>query len=217
MALGLVALTAAGSAVAAAASGCRFCGPPTLLARCSASWMVSRVLPRVPVLPWGRVCEGHRRTDGGRALERRQVVARDDRDHGSDGGRRLLRLEGRLHGRRARSGRCIDPRGCWRRAGTARAVAALKSFRPIGGTGEASSTVSPALPRVHDHRRRGYLKDGKTEVTLAERWNGTEWSIQRTPQPAGAVDSGLSASRAHRRVSAPPWGRSTARRVLTRP
>ena len=30
-----------------------------------------------------------------------------------------------------------------------------------------------------------------TSMTLAERWNGTSWSIQRTPNPAGATSSSL--------------------------
>ena len=36
----------------------------------------------------------------------------------------------------------------------------------------------------------GYYKNSSgTVVTLAERWNGTEWSIQSTPNPAGATES----------------------------
>ena len=34
---------------------------------------------------------------------------------------------------------------------------------------------------------------GIDTTTLAERWNGTSWSIQPTPNPAGAADSSLSA------------------------
>ena len=43
-------------------------------------------------------------------------------------------------------------------------------------------------------------------VTLAERWNGTSWAIQPTPNPTGAKSSGLMACRARRRPPAPPSG-----------
>jgi hypothetical protein len=32
-----------------------------------------------------------------------------------------------------------------------------------------------------------YLNSSRTEVTLAEAWNGTSWSIETTPNPSGAV------------------------------
>ena len=32
----------------------------------------------------------------------------------------------------------------------------------------------------------GFYSNATTTVTLAERWNGTRWSIQTTPNPAGA-------------------------------
>ena len=32
----------------------------------------------------------------------------------------------------------------------------------------------------------GYHSNGTTDVALAERWNGTKWSIEHTPTPAGA-------------------------------
>jgi hypothetical protein len=38
----------------------------------------------------------------------------------------------------------------------------------------------------------GYYFDGSNYLTLAEAWNGTSWSIQSTPNPAGATFSGLS-------------------------
>ena len=37
----------------------------------------------------------------------------------------------------------------------------------------------------------GYYASGSTYVTLAERWNGTKWSIQHTPNPTGAPGSWL--------------------------
>jgi hypothetical protein len=41
----------------------------------------------------------------------------------------------------------------------------------------------------------GYYKNSsKVKVTLAERWNGTEWKIQTTPNPTGASASSLSAT-----------------------
>lgn len=36
-----------------------------------------------------------------------------------------------------------------------------------------------------------YENSSKVDVTLAERWNGTEWSIQSTPNPTGAKQSQL--------------------------
>jgi hypothetical protein len=38
----------------------------------------------------------------------------------------------------------------------------------------------------------GYINSGGTHVTLAERWNGTSWAIQVTPNPSGAKASFLS-------------------------
>ncbi len=37
----------------------------------------------------------------------------------------------------------------------------------------------------------GYENSSKVDVTLAERWNGTEWAIQSTPNPSGARQSHL--------------------------
>jgi antitoxin (DNA-binding transcriptional repressor) of toxin-antitoxin stability system len=37
-----------------------------------------------------------------------------------------------------------------------------------------------------------YTNSSGTQLTLAERWNGSEWSIQSTPNPAGAKASSLS-------------------------
>jgi hypothetical protein len=36
----------------------------------------------------------------------------------------------------------------------------------------------------------GYYKNSsEVVVPLAERWNGTEWKVQSTPNPAGAAES----------------------------
>ena len=37
----------------------------------------------------------------------------------------------------------------------------------------------------------GYYYNGTTYVTLAERWNGTKWSIQQTPNPTGGSGNQL--------------------------
>src|SRR5205823_6314005 len=39
----------------------------------------------------------------------------------------------------------------------------------------------------------GYVTSSGIEVTLAERWNGTIWAIQPTPNPTGAKSSQLAA------------------------
>jgi hypothetical protein len=49
-----------------------------------------------------------------------------------------------------------------------------------------SCTSATACTAVGGSRSAG------TEVTLAERWNGTGWSIQSTPEPSGAQSSELS-------------------------
>jgi hypothetical protein len=54
----------------------------------------------------------------------------------------------------------------------------------LGGVSCSSSTVCTGV---------GYDKNSAgTDVTLAERWNGSEWSIQSTPNPSGATESELS-------------------------
>ena len=37
----------------------------------------------------------------------------------------------------------------------------------------------------------GSTSTSTTTVTLAERWNGTTWSIQTTPNPTGGSSAGL--------------------------
>jgi hypothetical protein len=53
-----------------------------------------------------------------------------------------------------------------------------------GGVSCTSSTICTTT---------GYYKNSSgIRVTLAERWNGTEWAIQTTPNPTGATESNLS-------------------------
>lgn len=65
----------------------------------------------------------------------------------------------------------------------------LKISTPIGGTESqlygVSCSSKSACTAVGD-----YVKDG-TVVALAERWNGTKWSLQRTPNPTGNRSSEL--------------------------
>lgn len=51
----------------------------------------------------------------------------------------------------------------------------------------------------------GYENSSKTQVTLAEYWNGTEWKLQTTPNPTGAIESHLNGCHARRRSPAAPW------------
>jgi hypothetical protein len=68
------------------------------------------------------------------------------------------------------------------------------SIQPIpsvpGATGSSLNGVSCATPSactaVGSSTGRGGI-----EVTLAEHWDGTSWSVQRTPNPRGAVQSTL--------------------------
>ena len=57
---------------------------------------------------------------------------------------------------------------------------------PSGSLAVVSCTTISACTAV-GHR----LNSGGTEVTLAERWNGKEWTLQETPNPTGAKGSGL--------------------------
>jgi hypothetical protein len=53
----------------------------------------------------------------------------------------------------------------------------------LAGVSCTSSTACAAVGR--------YDNSSSVEVTLAERWNGSEWSIQSTPNPTGAKSSWL--------------------------
>src|SRR5207245_8482353 len=62
-------------------------------------------------------------------------------------------------------------------------VGALTS--ELAGTSCISSTSCEAVGL--------HLTAAGAEVTLAEVWNGTSWSVQPTPNPSGALGSSLSA------------------------
>lgn len=53
----------------------------------------------------------------------------------------------------------------------------------LNGVSCSSSTACTAVG--------GYKNSSKVEVTLAERWNGTEWKVEATPNPTGALASHL--------------------------
>jgi len=61
---------------------------------------------------------------------------------------------------------------------------------PSGGTTSqfsgVSCTAATACTAV------GTYTNGATQLTLAERWNGSSWAIQTTPNPSGATSSQLS-------------------------
>ncbi len=59
------------------------------------------------------------------------------------------------------------------------------------GTSE-SELLGVSCPSASECTTVGYYKNGSgTELTLAERWNGTEWSIESTPNSGGASGSRL--------------------------
>ncbi len=58
---------------------------------------------------------------------------------------------------------------------------------PTGSLSSVSCSAAEACTAVGH-----YINGVGTEVTLAERWNGKEWSLQETPNPAGAKSSSLS-------------------------
>ena len=62
---------------------------------------------------------------------------------------------------------------------------------PAGATGSSLSAVS--CPSATACTAAGsYTNSAGTQVTLAESWNGTTWTIQATPKPAGSTGSSLS-------------------------
>jgi hypothetical protein len=61
---------------------------------------------------------------------------------------------------------------------------------PSGATAVYLSGVSCAS--AHACTAVGEYQGGTVYRTLAERWNGTKWSIETTPNPAGAIFSALS-------------------------
>jgi hypothetical protein len=66
---------------------------------------------------------------------------------------------------------------------------------PSGGAGTGgitilsgvSCTAATACTAVGD-----YYNSSATDLTLAERWNGSSWKVQPTPNPSGATGSSLS-------------------------
>jgi hypothetical protein len=69
----------------------------------------------------------------------------------------------------------------WSIQRTANPTGALNSF--LAGVSCASATTCTAVGDYTNH--------ASTTVPLAERWNGSRWSIQRTPKPTGATFSEL--------------------------
>ena len=57
---------------------------------------------------------------------------------------------------------------------------------PAGGSGSILNGVSCTSARACT--AVGDYFNGTASVTLAERWNGTRWSIRHPPNPAGASD-----------------------------
>lgn len=60
---------------------------------------------------------------------------------------------------------------------------------PTGGTNSVLYSVSCVSASACT--AAGDYANGMTSMTLAERWNGTKWSIENTPNPTGAADSFL--------------------------
>src|SRR5690242_7134762 len=61
---------------------------------------------------------------------------------------------------------------------------------PNGQLAAVNCTSTSACTAVGD-----FTNGSGTQVTLAERWNGTSWSTQATPAPTGATAAQLSAVR----------------------
>src|SRR6516162_5503911 len=67
----------------------------------------------------------------------------------------------------------------------------VPSPNPLARTGQlaaVSCSSSSSCTAVGD-----YTKRFGTTVTLAERWNGTNWNVESTPNPEGAPSSALNA------------------------
>ena len=86
---------------------------------------------------------------------------------------------------------------------------------PAGGTGaelwDMSCTSITACTAVG----WSYLTGSDDFVTLAEVWNGTAWSIESTPNPAGSTDSALLGRGARPPRRAPPSGTTRTVRATT--
>ena len=64
----------------------------------------------------------------------------------------------------------------------------VASKNPTAGQGSLSAV---SCPTATDCFAVGYANHAGIQVTLAERWNGTSWTIQPTPNPVNASSSGL--------------------------
>jgi hypothetical protein len=62
---------------------------------------------------------------------------------------------------------------------------------PAGATHNHLRGVSSCVSSTDCTAVGFYRNRAGTVVTLAERWNGTSWQLQNTPNPAGALDSHL--------------------------
>ena len=79
---------------------------------------------------------------------------------------------------------------CLARAEAAAASAwALQSLAAPSLTGQQSAVSCPSVTACAAVGH--YFSTTGIEVTLAERWNGTSWAIQISPNPSGAAGSGL--------------------------
>ena len=67
--------------------------------------------------------------------------------------------------------------------------ALLSSPDPSGGSQGSLQAVSCSATTACT--ATGYYSTGGAVVSLAERWDGTSWTQQSTPNPAGAVNTGL--------------------------
>ena len=89
--------------------------------------------------------------------------------------------------------------------GTAWTIQPTPEFAgPYGSSLEGISCTSATVCTAVGYS----VSDGKL-VTLAERWNGTDWTVQSTPNPTGARGSHLQGSRARPPRHAPPSGATT--------
>ncbi len=60
---------------------------------------------------------------------------------------------------------------------------------PSGGSDSYLAGVSCTSPAACTAVGYYYSNSSDVEVTLAEAWNGTSWSLEATPNPAGALAS----------------------------
>jgi hypothetical protein len=65
---------------------------------------------------------------------------------------------------------------------------------PAGATNVTLNAVACPTSTRDCEAAGSYINSSGVTVTLAERWNGTTWALQTTPNPAGATDSELYAA-----------------------